>query len=166
MTSTLENLKIAFAGECQAIMKYTLFAKKADDEGFKTVAKLFRAAAQAETVHATYHFKNMDALKSTAENLKAAFNGETEEYTQMYPPMVKKAEEEGHKAKIALGFAMAAEEVHANLYAKAIECLKEGKDLDEMEIWYCPVCGYIEYGKTLPEKCPICKAPAKMFVKM
>eukprot|EP01107_Rhizomastix_libera_P011363 TRINITY_DN287_c0_g1_i1.p1 TRINITY_DN287_c0_g1~~TRINITY_DN287_c0_g1_i1.p1 ORF type:complete len:182 (+),score=26.96 TRINITY_DN287_c0_g1_i1:37-582(+) len=166
MSKTNENLKVAFAGESQANRKYLAFAQKAEAEGFKTVAKLFRAAAEAETVHAMNHLKNMDGVKTTAENLKEAFEGETYEHEVMYPPMVKTAEEEHHKAKVGLMGAMAAEGYHANLYKMALDAVKTGKDMAPMEIWYCPVCGHIEYGANPPAKCPICGLPAAKYIKM
>ena len=166
MATTQENLAAAFAGESQANRKYLCFAKKAEEEGFPIVAKLFRAAAEAETVHAFGHFKNMGGIKSTLENLQAAFDGETFEYKEMYPPMIEQATKEGHKGKGMLVWANKAEEVHANLYAKAIEAVKAGKDLEQMDIWYCPLCGFIEYGEKAPEKCPICGAPAAKLIKM
>jgi len=163
--STQANLAEAFAGESQANRKYLLYALQAEKEGFPVVAKLFRTAAEAETIHAFAHFRNMGNVKSTLENLEDAFGGETHEYKEMYPPMVEAAEKEGHKGKTMLRYAMNAEKVHADLYAKAIEALKAGKDLEDMEFWYCPVCGYIEFGKA-PEKCPICGLAGAKFVKI
>eukprot|EP01105_Mastigella_eilhardi_P007068 TRINITY_DN18537_c0_g1_i1.p2 TRINITY_DN18537_c0_g1~~TRINITY_DN18537_c0_g1_i1.p2 ORF type:complete len:168 (-),score=53.41 TRINITY_DN18537_c0_g1_i1:67-570(-) len=163
--TTQENLQTAFAGESQANRKYLAFARKAEQEGFPVVAKLFRAAAEAETVHALGHLNNMGGIKSTLENLKEAVGGETYEYKTMYPPMVEQASKEGHKGKTMLGFANKAEQVHAGLFQKAAEALATGKDLESMEIWYCPVCGNIEFGK-VPEKCPICGAVASKFVKL
>jgi len=164
--TTQENLAEAFAGESQANRKYLCFAAQAEKEGFPVIAKLFRAAAEAETVHAFGHFRNMGGVGTTVENLQAAFEGETFEYTKMYPPMVEQAEKEKHKGLNMLRFAEKAEKVHAELYTKALEAAKAGKDLEGMDIWYCPICGFIEYGKEGVERCPICGAPRAKFVKM
>lgn len=162
MTQTIENLKDAFAGESQANQKYLAFAKKAEQEGFANIARLFRAAAAAESIHAEGHLKAMDGIGSTVENLKAAVAGETYEFTEMYPPMIEQAEAEAHKAKRMFGFASAAEAVHAKLYQMALEAAQQGKDL-EVEFYLCPVCGYIEIGKP-SERCPICGNPPERFV--
>jgi rubrerythrin len=164
MPTTLENLKDAFAGESQAFQKYSAFAKKADQDGFPNIAKLFRLTAQAEKIHAEGHFKNMEGVKSTVENLKAAIDGETYEFTEMYPPMVQQATKDGHKSKLMFEYAVSAEAVHAQLYTKAMEAAKAGKDLGITEFYLCPVCGYIEFGKA-PDKCPTCGALGSKFVK-
>jgi rubrerythrin len=162
MATTLENLNEAFAGESQAHQKYRAFAKKADQDGFAAIAKLFRLTAEAERIHAEGHLKALDGVASTAENLQAAINGETHEFKAMYPPMVQQAKTDGHKAKRMFEFAVAAEEVHAKLYAMALEAVKQGKDLTA-EFYLCPVCGYIEMGK--PEKsCPVCGAKPEKFI--
>ncbi|HEX2983124.1 MAG TPA: rubrerythrin family protein, partial [Ignavibacteriales bacterium] len=147
MSKTKDNLKTAFAGESQANQKYLAFAKAAEHEGFSNIAKLFKTAAEAERIHAEGHFKNMEGVGSTVENLQAAIDGETYEFTEMYPPMVKDAVEEGHKGQRLLGYAVKAEEVHAKLYKMALEAAKAGKDLDVSDIYLCPVCGYIEFGQ-------------------
>jgi rubrerythrin len=162
MATTNDNLNEAFAGESQANQKYKAFAKKAQKEGFKNIAKLFMTTAEAERIHAEGHLKAMGKIASTADNLQAAINGETDEFTNMYPPMVEKAVADGHKAKIMFKFAVEAEEVHAQLYAKALEAVKAGVDLDETDFYLCPVCGYIELGSP-PEKCPVCNAKQKVF---
>jgi rubrerythrin len=162
MTATADNLATAFAGESQANRKYLAFAQKAEKEGFPSIARLFRAAAEAETIHALAHFNNMGGVGSTLENLKAAVAGETYEYTRMYPPMLEQAIAEGHRAKIMFGFALKAEEVHARLYSAALKAIESGKDLDGAEIYLCPVCGHIEIGKPTA-KCPICGAPAEKY---
>lgn len=165
MPTTLDNLKESFAGESQASQKYLAYAKKAEQEGFKNIAKLFRTAAEAERLHAEGHFKAMDGVSATVENLKSAIAGETYEFREMYPPMLEQAIAENHKAKRMFGYAPAAEEVHANLYKVALEAAMEGKDLDVEEIYLCPVCGHIEFGK--PEKeCPICGTLAAKYVKL
>ncbi len=163
MPTTAENLKEAFAGESQANQKYRAFAKKAEQDGFPSVAKLFRLTAEAERIHAEGHLKALDGVGATAENLQAAIGGETYEFSTMYPPMVKQAEAEGHKAKRMFGYAVAAEEVHAKLYKLALEAVKQGKDITA-EFYLCPICGYIEMGR--PEKpCPVCGTKADKFVK-
>ncbi len=162
MPTTLENLNEAFAGESQAHQKYRAFAKKADQDGFASIAKLFRLTAEAERIHAEGHLKALDGVGSTADNLQAAISGETHEFKNMYPPMVKQADADGHKAKRMFEYAVAAEEVHAKLYALALEAVRQGKDLSA-DFYLCPVCGYIEMGK--PEKsCPVCGAKPEKFV--
>jgi len=162
MPTTQENLQTAFAGESQANRKYSAFAEQADKEGLPNVAKLFRAAAEAETFHAKAHLRNMGGIKSTAENLEAAIAGETYEYKEMYPPMLAQAEAEGNKAKAMFKWAMEAERVHAELYTRALEAVKAGKDID-VEVYLCPNCGHIEFGKPT-EKCPICGAPPERYM--
>ncbi len=165
MSNTIANLKEAFAGESQASQKYLAFAKKAEKEGFHNIATLFRTAAQAERIHAEGHFDSMDGIGTTAQNLAAAIEGETYEYTTMYPPMLKQAEAEGHKAKRMFGYAPKAEAVHAHLYKLALEAVKKGQDLAEAKIYLCPVCGHIEFGEP-PETCPICKAKGSTYVQV
>ena len=162
MPTTQDNLKEAFAGESQAFQKYTAFAKKAEQDGFASIAKLFRLTAQAERIHAEGHLKALDGVSSTTENLQAAIGGETFEFSNMYPPMLAQAQADGHKATRMFGYAVAAEEVHAKLYQQALDAVKQGKDL-VAEFYLCPVCGYIEMGK--PEApCPICATKAEKFV--
>jgi len=165
MPTTQENLAVAFAGESQANRKYLAFARAAEKEGYPQVAKLFRAAADAETIHALAHFQNMGGVGTTLENLKSAVAGETYEYTEMYPPMVEQAKAEGHRGKTMLGFANEAEKVHARLFRQALEAMQAGKDLSQMDVFLCPVCGDVEFG-VVPEKCPICGAPASKFQKV
>lgn len=165
MASTTDNLSEAFAGESQAFQKYSAFAKKAEREGFINIAKLFKTTAQAEQIHAEGHLKALEAIASTAENLQSAINGETFEYTEMYPPMAELAVEEGHRAKTMFRFALEAEKVHADIYQKALEAVKNGVDLDVADFHLCPICGYIELGKA-PEKCPVCGALAKVFTTL
>lgn len=162
MATTNENLKHAFAGESQANQKYKAFAKKAEKDGFSNIAKLFRTTAEAERIHAEGHLRALDMIASTADNLQAAIDGETDEFTNMYPPMVDKAVADGHKAKTMFQFAVEAEEVHARIYKKALEAVKNGVDMAESEFYLCPVCGYIELG-TAPEKCPVCGVKQKLF---
>ncbi len=161
--STLDNLKEAFAGESQANRKYLAFAKKADEEGYAQVARLFRAAADAETVHAHAHLRVMKAIGSTEENLRQAIEGETEEFRSMYPRMMEEAKAEGDDAAyMSFANANAVEEIHAGLYKKALENL--GKN-EEVDYYVCQVCGNTVEGEA-PEKCPICGAPRKMFKKI
>lgn len=161
--STKENLKEAFAGESQANQKYRAFAKKAEKEGFKNIAKLFKTTAEAERIHAEGHLNALEMVGSTAENLQAAIEGETYEYTEMYPPMFDEAQKDNHKAKVMFNFALKAEKVHAELYAKALEAVKNGKDIETDNILLCPVCGYIAVGDA-PEKCPVCGVSKEKFV--
>ena len=165
MPNTQENLATAFAGESQANRKYLAFAKQAEKEGFAQIAKLFRAAAEAETIHAHAHLANMGGVGTTVQNLEAAVAGETYEFTEMYPPMVEQAAAEGHRAKKMLDFANRAEKVHAGLFRQALEALRSGKDLSQMDVYLCPFCGDVEFGVP-PEKCPICGAPAAKFQKI
>jgi len=165
MASTEINLKDAFAGESQANRKYLAFAKQAEQDGLPNIARLFRTAAEAETIHAHGHLAAMGGVKSTAENLKAAIDGETYECTQMYPPMLQQAEADNHKAKRMFGFAAKAEAVHAKLYKMAMEAAQQGKDLTETAFYLCPFCGHIELGKA-PDSCPICGAKKEKFVQV
>jgi rubrerythrin len=165
MATTIDNLKEAFAGESQANQKYLNFAKKAEQDGFHSIAKLFRLTAEAEKIHAEGHFKSLDGVGSTAQNLQAAIDGETYEYTTMYPPMLKQAEADGHKAKRMFAYAVEAEAIHAKLYTMALDAVKQGKDLAGVEFYLCPVCGYIEIGKPTAA-CPICGTKAEKFVTL
>ena len=162
MPDTRENLKEAFAGESQANQKYRAFAKQAEQDGFPNVARLFRTTAEAERIHAEGHLKALDGVGATAVNLQAAIDGETYEATTMYPPMLERAERDGHKAKRMFGYAVLAETVHATLYRLALDAVKAGKDLAEGRFYLCPVCGHIEFG-TAPEKCPICGAKGERY---
>ena len=158
--STLDNLKEAFAGESQANRKYLAFAKKADEEGYAQVAKLFRAAADAETVHAHAHLRVMQGIGSTEENLRQAIEGETAEFRSMYPRMMEEAKSEGEDAAyMSFANANAVEEIHAGLYKKALDNLGSNVEVD---YYVCQVCGNTVEGEA-PDKCPICGAPKKMF---
>ena len=161
--STQENLQEAFAGESQANRTYLAFAKKAEAEGRPQIAKLFRAAAAAETVHAHAHLRVMGGVQDTQHNLQAAIDGEGHEFKTMYPQFVQAAEAEGNKAAlISFRNAMAVEEIHHRLYTQALEALKAGKDLSEASIHVCDVCGNTVWGEA-PEKCEICGAPRARF---
>lgn len=164
MPSSTDNLKEAFAGESQANQKYRAFAIKAEQDGFPNIARLFRTAAEAERIHAEGHLRALDAIMSTAENLRAAVQGESYEFTEMYPPMLVQAEAEGHKAKRMFGYAVKAEAVHAKLYQCALDAVLQGRDLAHDSIYLCPVCGYIEFGNP-PEACPICGTRGSRFVQ-
>ena len=166
MNKSKENLKGAFAGESQANRKYLAFAKKADDEGYPQVGKLFRAAAAAETVHAHNHLRIMGGIKSTAENLQEAISGETYEFKHMYPEFLKVAAEEGdNMASWSFNIANEVEKMHARLYQKAAESLKKNQDMPHIEYYVCNVCGNTVEGSP-PDKCPICNAPKKSFFKV
>ncbi len=157
---TLQNLKDAFAGESQANRKYLAFAQKAEKEGYKQQAKLFRAAADAETVHAHSHFRVMGGIKSTEENLKEALGGETYEFESMYPNMIETAEQENEKeAKDSFNYANKVEQVHAKLYKKYLDNLDNTQEVD---IFVCQFCGNTVEGDA-PDQCPICGRPKSMF---
>ena len=158
---TIDNLMEAFAGEAQANRKYLAYSKKAEKDGKLNAAKLFKAASDAETIHALKHFEVAGKIGPTIDNLKDAVAGETHEYKDMDPDFVKLAEEEGNKAAImSFTFAMKAEEVHAKLYQEALENIDE---TEEIFYYLCPVCGNIE--KFIPEKCSICGVPGDKFIK-
>jgi rubrerythrin len=161
--STMDNLQEAFAGESQANRKYLAFARKADEEGFFQVARLFRAAAQAETVHAHNHLKVMEGIGNTEENLEAAIEGETEEFKEMYPAFIEESKEEGNKAATwSFDVANQVEEIHADLYKKALDSL--GKNVETI-YYVCNFCGNT-VEKDAPEICPICGAPKEEFKKI
>lgn len=164
--ATIDNLKEAFAGESQANRKYLAFAKKADLDGFTQVAKLFRAAAEAETIHAHAHLRAMDGVKGTVENLEAAIEGEGFEFQKMYPEMVEEAKADGVKAaEVSFTNALAVEEIHHGLYSKALESVKSGKDLAATVVYVCPVCGNTVEGSA-PDSCPICNVPGGKFIEI
>ena len=161
--TTSDNAKEAFAGESQANRKYQAFSEKAAEEGFKSVATLFKAASEAEAIHAKKLLKVLSSIGPTAQNLEGSIAGETHEYTSMYPGFIKLAEEEKKTdAILAFTHAMKAEEVHAGLYKKALDAVKAGHDLGREKVFLCPVCGNIELGK-VPDKCPICAVFGKQF---
>ena len=161
--ATIENAKEAFAGESQANRKYQAFSEKAADEGFKNIATLYKAASEAEAIHAKKLLKVLAAIEPTIKNLETSIAGETHEFTEIYPDFVKQAEAEGRTdALLAFTYAMKAEQVHANLYKKALDAVKAGHDLGREKIFLCPVCGNIEVG-IVPDKCPICGVFGKQF---
>jgi rubrerythrin len=164
MAKTEQFLKEAFAGESQANRKYLAFAAKADQEGFPQVARLFRAAAEAETVHAHSHLKALNGIHSTRENLQAAISGETHEFKTMYPEMIEAAKAEGQKAaERSFNYANLVEKVHAQLYQKLLDNL--GKSQEIYFYYVCPVCGYTSE-KEPPGTCPVCGTKAEMFKKI
>lgn len=166
MAKTDENLKAAFAGESQANRTYLAFAKVAEKEGFPQVAKLFKAAAEAETIHALNHLRVMGKAKTTAENLNAAVSGETYEFTKMYPEFIEEAKKEGNKAALqSFDNANKVEQVHADLYKKALESVNTKKDMVKADIYVCPICGDTFVGD-IPDKCPVCGAPKASFKKI
>lgn len=161
--STTDDLKEAFAGESQANRRYLAFAKKADSEGYEQVARLFRAAADAETVHAHAHLRVLKGVKDTAANLGEAIEGETEEFKSMYPKMIEAAEAAGeNEAAMSFKYANAVEEIHAGLYKKALDNLGNNEKVD---YYVCQYCGNTVEGEA-PEKCPICGAPKSSFKKI
>ncbi len=161
--ATSDNLQEAFAGESQANRKYLAFAKKAKQDGYPQVAKLFRAAAEAETVHAHAHFRVMGRINDTSENLQAAIEGEGFEFQQMYPKFLKEAEAEDNKpAFFSFKHALAVEEIHHGLYTEALEAVNSGNDLPKTKIFVCAVCGNTVKGES-PDKCPICGASHEQF---
>jgi len=163
VSRTTKNLMEAFAGESQANRKYLAYAKKADEEGYRQVARLFRAAAAAETVHAHSHLQAANQVKGTAENLKDAIAGETHEFESMYPKMIAEAREEGEKrAELSFKFANEVEQIHAGLYKSALDNLG---DADEFEYYVCPMCGYTAE-KHAPDACPICNTCAEVFIRI
>jgi rubrerythrin len=166
MSKTDENMAAAFAGESQANRKYLAFAKVADKEGQPQVAKLFRAAAEAETIHALGHFKAMGGIGDTKANLDAAVEGETYEFTKMYPVFIVDAEKEGREDALKMfRWANAVEEVHAALYNKYRDAVRAGKPLETKPIFICTACGYTVEGDA-PDKCPVCKAAKKGFTEI
>jgi rubrerythrin len=163
--ATQENLEAAFAGESQANRKYLAFAKKAEADGYPQIAKLFRAAAAAETVHAHAHLRVMKGVKDTAANLAAAVEGERYEHEEMYPQFVQEAESEGNRAAVVtFKNAMAVEKIHHRLYEDALKSLTQGKDLPETSVFVCDVCGNTATGD-VPERCPVCGAPRERFTE-
>ncbi|NMC84727.1 MAG: rubrerythrin family protein [Anaerolineaceae bacterium] len=164
MSKSYDDLMAAFAGESQANRKYLAFAKKADEDGYPQAAKLFRAAAAAETVHAHNHFRAAGEIKSTEENLKTAIAGEHYENSEMYPAFIKDAEAEGDKKALrSFNYANEVEKIHEELYRAALENL--GKEGESYDYYICPVCGYT-HARTAPEVCPICGCPGSKFEKI
>ena len=163
MTKSEQFLMEAFAGESQANRRYLAFAQQAEKEGYHQVAKLFRAAAEAETVHAHAHLRALKGIKTTAENLQEAISGETHEFMTMYPEMIAAARDEGHRAaERSFKYANEVEKVHADLYKQALANLDKRAEVD---YYVCSVCGYTCENEP-PEKCPVCSTKAKQFFKV
>jgi len=164
--ATVDNLKTAFAGESQANRKYTAFARKADAEGLKQIARLFRAIAAAETVHGLAHFRAMGGVGTTLENLKVAQEGERYEFNEMYPPFLAESITDGHRAaELAFKYALAVEEGHYALYGDAIAAAGAGQDLPAAKVYVCDVCGHTVVGSA-PERCPICNALRSKYTEV
>jgi rubrerythrin len=165
LTRTDENLKAAFAGESQANRRYLAFAQKAEEEGFTQAAKLFKAAAEAETIHALNHVRISGVVGSTMDNLNAAVAGETHEFKSMYPEFIAVAKEEKNKqATWSFDVANRVEQIHAGLFQKAIDAMKTKKEMARTDYYVCGVCGNTVEGSA-PDKCPICGAPKDKFFK-
>ena len=161
---TQANLEAAFAGESQAHMKYLAFADKAEREGFPNVARLFRANAYAEQVHATNHLKTLKGLGKTVENLEAAIGGETYEVDEMYPAFLAVAELQEEKGAIRSNtWALEAQKVHAEMYGMAKATVEAGKDAQVGQVYVCSVCGWTGEGEP-PDECPLCKTKKEKFV--
>ena len=164
--ATSDNLQAAFAGESQANRKYLAFAKQAEADGQSQIARLFRAAGAAETIHAHAHFRVLGGVKTTAENIQAAIEGEGEEFKEMYPAFLAEAEKEGDKkAARSFCYALAVEEIHYGLYTDALKALNAGGDLPEANIFVCNVCGNTVIGEA-PDKCSICGNPKTGFFEV
>jgi rubrerythrin len=162
---TTKNLKAAFAGESQANRRYVAFAQKAEEEGFKNLARLFRAVAESETVHAINHLKCVNGVGSSLKNVEEAFKGETEEFTSMYPMFMDQAKRDTNNDALKSFFwANEVEKVHADFYDKSLNTLKQGKDIEIGDLHVCSVCGNTIEG-TVPDKCPVCGESGDSFFK-
>jgi len=162
---TEDNLKDAFAGESQAHMKYLAFANKAEEEGRPNTARLFKAVAYAEQVHATGHFNKLGLLGGTVDNLQEAIDGEIFEVEEMYPAFRAVAELQGEKGALqSIKFAFEAEKIHAGMYQKAKQDVESGNDVKLDAVYVCPVCGHTVEGQA-PDRCPVCGATRDKFVK-
>ena len=163
MSKTTDNLESAFAGESQANRKYLFFAEKAEEESHKRIARLFRATADAETVHARNHLKVLQGINTTKENLLTAIGGENHEFTEMYPGFIKEAQAEGeNKAADSFDLANQVEEIHHGLYQDTLNRLDKGESMELQPFYVCQYCGNTVEGEA-PEKCPVCGAPKRMF---
>ena len=166
MSNTQENLQEAFAGESQANRRYLFFADKADKEGYPQIARLFRATADAETVHARNHLENIGGIKSTRDNLGEAISGEHYEFTKMYPGFIEQARAENKKnAQISFAYANKVEKIHHGLYEEALKALETGQKLTDEPYFVCQVCGYTVAGEA-PDMCPVCGAPIDDFKRV
>ena len=166
MSETEDDLQEAFAGESQANRKYLAFARQAEEEGYSQVAKLFRAAAQSETVHAMNHLQVMGGISDTRKNLEEAAEGESEEFREMYPDFVDRAKENNnHNARDSFEYAMEVEEIHHGMYREAIEAVEQGEDLPSTSLFVCQGCGNTVKEEP-PDSCPVCGAPRSMFTEV
>ena len=166
MSTTTKNLEDAFAGESQANRKYLFFAEKADEEGYKQTGRLFRAAADAETVHARNHLRVLQGIRATKENLQTAIGGENHEFTEMYPAFIREAESEGeNKARDSFGLANKVEQIHHGLFSTFLSMLEKVQVIDEKPFYVCQYCGNTVDGEA-PEKCSVCGAPKRMFKRI
>jgi rubrerythrin len=166
LTKTDENLKAAFAGESQANRMYLAFAKKAEEEGYPQIAMLFKAAAQSETVHALNHLQVMGHVKSTSDNLGTAVSGETYEFKKMYPEFIEDANKDGNKkAIVSFDYANKVEQIHAALYQKALDALKNKQQPAKAQYWVCPLCGNA-FENSTHDFCPICATKKEKFMKI
>ena len=166
MTKSEEDLAAAFAGESQANRKYLAFAKVADKEGLPQIAKVFRSAAAAETIHAHNHLRALGGIKTTPENLKEAIEGEHYEFTKMYPEFLEDSKSDGNSgAQRTFHLANEVEKIHHKFYEVALKAVESGKDLDKTDIYVCPVCGYPAEGSA-PDACPVCGTPKDKFMKI
>lgn len=165
-TKTEQNLKDAFAGESQARNKYTYYASVAKKEGFEHIAAIFQETADNEKVHAKLHFKLLSGIGSTADNLKAAAAGESEEWTGMYPRMAQEAREDGFN-DIAFQFEAIGriEKRHQERYSALLAELEGGTVFSKSEkvSWKCRECGHVHEGTNAPTICPVCKHPQAFF---
>jgi len=162
---TEENLKVAFAGESQAHMRYLIFSEKAKREGYPNIARLFKAIAFAEQVHATNHYRELEGINASPQNLQAAIDGETWEVEEMYPAYLAVAQLQEEKgAQRSMGYALEAEKIHAAIYTEAKEATKAGKDMEIGAVYICSVCGHTVEGDP-PERCPVCNAKREKYVK-
>lgn len=164
--TTLDDLKDAFAGESQANRKYLAYAEQAERDGKPQVARLFRAVAAAETLHAHAHLRAMDGVKGTEVNLADALSGEEYEFTTMYPPMVARAKAEGHKkAERSMSQALEVEKVHHVLFKAALDAVRAGRDLPAGALRICPVCGHTVVGEA-PDSCPVCGVKGEKYTEI
>lgn len=162
---TEKFLNEAFAGESMAHMKYQIFSEIAEKEGFSNIARLFKAISYAEQVHATNHFRNLGNIGKTVENLQSGIDGETFEVEEMYPVYNNTAKLQGEKgAEISTHYALEAEKIHSELYKMAKDLAEKNKDIEKVDVYICPVCGFTHIGEP-PEKCPVCGAPKDKFKK-
>jgi rubrerythrin len=166
MSKTMDALQQAFAGESQANIRYLAFAKKAEEDGFPQIAKVFRVVAEAETIHAHYHLKLIGEIKSTTENVDVAIHGEAHEFKRMYPEMIETAQGENNSEAVkSFRYAKDVEQMHHSLFERALMYARDGKDVPMGDIYLCPVCGYAAE-QSPPDKCKICGTAGSKFIKI